>query len=131
MSFNVEDKVSIDRVIQTRSDDTLLSYDYLMALAEAISLLGLSRLRTTDWLADRIYSWPGRILDGEGYLIPIHDESVDRAYGRDEGGTWNSNVKVFAARRPQRKPAHKMLIRFQLWDAAFKIEGRPIVLPED
>ena len=61
----------------------------------------------------------------------INDETIDRAYGRDEGGTWNSNVKVFATRRPQRRPAQKMLLRLQLWDAAFKIAGRPIGLATD
>ena len=119
------------QVVQTRGNRQLLSYDFLMAIADAINLLGLSRMRTTDWLADKIYSWSGHILDGQGGFIPIDDESVDRAYGKDEGGTWNSNVKVFAARRPRRKPAQKMILRFLLWDAAFKIAGRPIRLPED
>lgn len=119
----------MSQFIKTKRDDELLSYDFLMQLADAISALGLSRQRTTDWLAETIYSSPQTIVDGQGVAIKIYDEIFDDAYGADTSFCWNSNVKRFADRRPQRRPKKSMLLRMQLFDAAFKILGRPIELP--
>lgn len=116
------------QALRTRSDGDLLSYEFLMALADRINSLGLSRLKTTDWLADTIYSWPGLILDGSGDPIEIYDEIFDDAYGRDSSFCWNSNVKQFCRRPRLRRTKRAMLLRMQLWDAALKIAGLPIVL---
>lgn len=115
------------KVIYTESDDVLRSVDYLMVLAKAIEEIDLGRETTTDWLADRIYSLKGIIKTFEGKTIEIYPEIFEDAYGAD--GTWNSDVKRFAKRRPLRRPKHTLLLRFQLWDAAFKIIGRPLILP--
>lgn len=116
-------------VLAVATDADLLSHDFLMAVADKIASLGLSRAKTTDWLADTVYSWRGLIVDGAGRVIEIHDEIFDDAYGRDTWFSWNSSVKMFRDRRPLRRSKHAMLLRLQLWDAAFKIAGRPIVLP--
>lgn len=114
-------------IIRVESRERLLSLDFLEGLAMQIQALGLSRVRTTDWLADKIYSFEGVILDWDAKRLYIDPDIVDRSYGQDESCTWNSEVKTFASRPPQRRPRHSMLLRLALWDAAMKIEGTPVL----
>jgi len=116
------------KIVQVYRREQLLSLDFLEGLAMRILGLGLSRVRTTDWLAERIYCFDGVILDWDGRRLYIDSDIVDRSYGRDEACSWNSEVKHFASRPPKRRPRHSMLLRLALWDAAMKINGTPVLL---
>lgn len=116
------------KIVQVYRREQLLSLDFLEGLAVRIQGLGLSRVRTTDWLADRIYSFDGVILDWDGRRLYVDPDIVDRSYGQDEACSWNSEVKNFASRPPQRRPRHSMLLRLALWDAAMKINGTPVLI---
>ncbi|MFS0735592.1 hypothetical protein ABC347_00945 [Sphingomonas sp. 1P06PA] len=111
--------------IETR--ERLLSLDFIEGLAIRITNLNLSRVKTTDWLADKIYTFDGVIFDWSGNPLHIDSDIVDRSYGQDEACTWNSEVKVFATQPPQRRPRHSLLLRLALWDAAMKINGTPVL----
>lgn len=113
--------------IRVEARDRLLSVDFLEGLAMRIQALSLSRIKTTDWLACKIFFFEGVILDWNGRPLYLDSEIVDRAYGRDIACSWNSAVKVFAHRRPIRRPAHRSLLRLALWDSAMKIEGTPVL----
>ncbi|MDP3549577.1 MAG: hypothetical protein Q8R81_04175 [Novosphingobium sp.] len=109
------------------SRERLLSLDFLYALAIRITELNLSRLKSTDWLASTIFNFEGTIYDWNGRPLYIDDAIVDRAYGKDESGTWNSEVKRFVDHPPQRSPRHSMLLRLALWCAAMEIHGTPVL----
>lgn len=117
----------MNNVITVLPRERLLSLDFIEGLAQRISGLNLSRIKTTDWLADKIYSYEGVILDWDGRRLHLDPDIVDRSYGLDEACTWNSEVKVFAVRPPQRRPRHSMLLRLALWDAAMKMNGTPVL----
>jgi hypothetical protein len=105
----------------------LLSIDFIEALAERVVALNLSRLKSTDWLAGRIYRFDGTIFDWNGVPLCIERDIVEDAYGDDVACTWNSELKRFAVKRPVRRPRGSLLLRLGLWDAAMKIEGTPVL----
>lgn len=117
----------MDNVIMVLPRERLLSLDFIEGLARRISELNLSRIKTTDWLADKIYSFEGVILDWDGRRLRLDPDIVDRSYGQDVACTWNSEVKTFATRPAQRRPRHSMLLRLALWDAAMKMNGTPVL----
>src|SRR5690606_30106690 len=109
--------------------EELLTRDYLFALAQAISSLDLSRRIVPDWLAETGFEWiadGGIIIDGEGQEIPIHDGIIDDAHGEDGSFQWISAQRQRVAKPPLRNPRQSLLLRLQLYDAAFKITGNPI-----
>lgn len=113
--------------IYIESRERLLILDFIEGLAVRITDLTLSRVKTTDWLASRIFFFEGTIYDWNGRPLYLDSAIVDRAYGRDIAFSWNSEVKMFAARPPLRRPRHSMLLRLALWDAAMKINGTPVL----
>src|SRR3546814_9865813 len=86
-----------------------------------------SRMKSTDRLATVLYGWDGVILDADGNPFEIDDEMIDFSYGRDASGSWNTEVKKFGQRMPSRRPRKSLKLRLQLWDAAFKIVGKPVM----
>ncbi|WP_347303662.1 hypothetical protein V5740_03300 [Croceibacterium sp. TMG7-5b_MA50] len=115
--------------VQVAADKILLSIDFIEKLAHAVVALNLSRRRTPDWLADVIFGWienEGVILDPDGSEINIHDEIIDDAHGSDPSLRCIDDMKRKAKVRPARRPKMSMLLRLQLYDAAFKIIGTPI-----
>jgi hypothetical protein len=116
--------------IMLASNEELLTIEYFWALACKIDALGLSRLGTTAWLDERLFCWPGEILNADGTVFQLHEDIIDDAYGWEESFSWNSNVKKIVVSGPKRRPNTRLLLRFQLWDAAFKIDADPIILPD-
>ena len=114
--------------IYIESRERLLSLDFIEGLAVRITELNLSRIKSTDWLADKIYGFQGTIYDWDGRRLYIDSDIVDRSYGNDTCCTWNSEVKAFAVQRPKRRPRHSMLLRLALWDAAMKINCTPVLV---
>ena len=115
--------------IRVSRREVLLTRDYLFALAKAMTTLNLSRRSVPDWLADTIFGWVedgGVILDGEGQEIAIHADIIDDAHGEDGSFQWVSAQRQRVANPPRRKPRQSLLLRLQLYDAAFMIEGKPI-----
>ena len=111
-------------IICVEKDSVLLTRKYKQCLASRVAALGLSRLKTTDWLADTIYEFlgdGGRIFDGRGNELIIGDEAIDASYYNDQAFSWNSDVKRYATRMPKRRSSARLLPRLKLFDAAFKI----------
>lgn len=113
--------------IYTERRERLLSLDFIEGLAVRITELYLSRVKTTDWLASKIFFFEGTIFDWNGKPLYLDSAIVDRAYGRDIACSWNSEVKAFATRPPVRRPRHSLLLRLAIWDAAMKINGTPVL----
>lgn len=119
--------------IHVAKREVLLTRDYLFALAKAMTTLDLSRRAVPDWLADTIFGWVedgGSILDGEGQAIPIHADIIDDAHGEDGSFQWVSAQRQRVNNPPRRKPRQSLLLRLQLYDAAFRIAGKPVDLAE-
>ncbi|HEY9579660.1 MAG TPA: hypothetical protein VIR65_07310 [Rhizorhapis sp.] len=114
-------------VVTIEPDKVLLSRDFLHRLGRRVGELELSRMKSTDWLATVLYGWDGVILDADGNPFEIDDEMIDFSYGRDASGSWNTEVKKFGQRMPSRRPRKSLKLRLQLWDAAFKIVGKPVM----
>ena len=116
-------------VTKTAADEALLSIDFIWALSEAVTALNLSRRATLDWLAETIFGWlehGGTIIDANGRRIEVDDELIDRVHGDDPSCVWISELKQKAKRPPQRRSKATMLSRLQLYDAAFRIIGKPL-----
>jgi hypothetical protein len=102
-------------VIIVEATDRLVTIDYIEALAVALLKLGLSRRRTVDWLADTIFLWleeGGEIVDELGHEVTFTDETIDDVHGRGK-----------ARQRSGRKSFGDLA---RVYDAAFKIAGRPV-----
>ncbi len=104
----------------------LLSRWYKHFLAKRIKALNLSALETADWLAARIYREDIAIYDEFDAEIPIYADSIEEAYHYDDEMGWNDDIKEYAERYPERRPRDSELLKYQLWDAAWQIEGKPI-----
>lgn len=121
--------------IYVEEDDLLLSAEFKHCLAKQLIKFKyrnrlLSRQTTVDWLTDVIYDFcnhGGIIYDGDGDEIYIHSDIIDDAYFDDESYSWNSDVRRFARRVPKRRSSDRILLRLQLFDAAFRIIGEPIL----
>lgn len=116
-------------VILLASNEEMLTIAFFWALARKIAALGLSRLGTTAWLDEKLFCWPGQIVYADGTPFKLYEDIIDDAYGWEESYSWNTNVKKLAECGPRRRPNKRMLLRFQLWDAALKIDADPIILP--
>lgn len=66
------------------------------------------------------------ILTGEGQCLFIHDDIVEEAHGDDPHMTCVSDLKRKATNPPRRRPRATTLRRLQLYDACFKLAGRPV-----
>ena len=113
--------------IYIESRERLLSLLFLERLAVRIAELNLSRVKSTDWLACKIFFFEGTIFDWNGRPLYVDPEIVDRSYGQDMAFSWNSEVKGFATRPPVRRPSHRLLLRLALWDGAMKINRTPVL----
>jgi len=120
--------------IYVEEDSWLLSPEYKHLLAKRLVSLRikkkpLSRQSTTDWLSDVINQFcedGGTIYDEDGDEIIIYDEIFDDAYFDDPSFSWNSDVRRFARKMPKRRSSDRLILRLQLFDAAFRIIGEPI-----
>lgn len=120
--------------------EELLSGEFLVALAERFVEKEFSRLGAIDWLDERLFCWPGDIVEADGTPFVLYTGErepfkvqgpsiIEVAYDFEETYSWNSNVQKFATCPPRRRPNTSLLLRLKLWDAAFKIDADPIVLP--
>lgn len=119
------------RTIQVARNEELLTKEYVFKLAQAMVALDLPRRAVPDWLAETLFSWVmngGVILDGNGLEIVIRDDTIDKAHGNDGSFHWISALRQRVSNPQQRNPRRSLLLRFQLYDAAFRIAGRPIFL---
>jgi len=64
------------------------------------------------------------ILTGEGDKIEIYPGIFDDAHGEDGSGVWISEQR--RRQNPKRKPRESLLLRFQLYDAIWRIQGKPL-----
>lgn len=92
-----------------------------MWLAQELSEKMLSRMKTADWLSDVLYAYEGTIYISRHYILRIHDELVDCAFGHDGAFTWASDVRRFCDKLPERRSARSQLLKLQVFDAVFKI----------
>jgi hypothetical protein len=121
----------MDNIIQVHRRERLLSLDAIYGLADRLNELGIARRLVIEWLADILHGWlekGGIILSGEGDVIEIYAGIADDAHGEDGSGIWISEQRRRVSNPPQRRPRQSMLLRLQLYDAAFRISmGRSIL----
>jgi len=119
------------KVMQVHRRERLLSLDAVYGLADCLNDLDMPRRKVVEWLTDTLYGWiedGGVVLSGEGEVIDIYPGIIDDAHGEDGSAIWISEQRRRAANPPQRKPRQSMLLRMQLYDAAFRIgTGRSII----
>ncbi|MCP1471998.1 hypothetical protein J3E64_003713 [Sphingobium sp. OAS761] len=107
----------------------LLSAEFKQTLAKRLVEDELSRMGSFIFLMSRILDFVergGKIVNEYGAAIYIHPDIVEEAYAYELSFSWTTDIKVFAKRKPRRGSRGSHLLRLQLWDAAYKIEGRPI-----
>lgn len=116
------------KFIQVSPRERLLSIDNISALGPRIKALKLPRREVAAELTNVLYAYieaGGVILDGESQPIDIYPGIVDDAHGEDGSGCWISEQRRRG--RPKRRPRQSMLLRLQLYDAAFILAGRPVL----
>jgi len=112
------------KIVTVHRRERLLGLDAIDGLAERLNTLNLPRRKVLEWLTDTLYGWiahGGVVMSGEGEAIDIYPGVIDDAHGEDGSGIWISEQRRRAAKPPRRRPRQSMLLRLQLYDAAFRI----------
>ena len=120
--------------VLVKESQKLLSKEYKHALAIRLVQQDRSRMRTADHLKrilDKFLQDGGEVRIGKNYYLRLHSELVYDAFGDDMSFTWTTDVKRFADKMPERRSSQSQLLRYQIFDAVFKITGEPIRLSED
>lgn len=118
-------------IITVHTRERLLSLDAIHGLADCLNALNLPRRQVVEWLTDTLYDWVekgGVVMSGEGDIINIYPGIIDDAHGEDGSAVWISEQRRRAANPPQRRPRQTMLLRMQLYDAAFRIMNGKSIL---
>lgn len=113
----------MEKRIMLSPEKKLLSPEYKSWLAQQLTEKMLSRMQTANWLSDILYGYDGKIYVSRHYILNVHDEIVDNAFGKDGAFTWASDVKRFADRLPERRSSRSQLLKMQVFDAVYKIVG--------
>jgi hypothetical protein len=125
------ERSSDSKIVRVHAREKLLGLDAIHGLADCLNVLNLPRRQVVEWLTDTLYGWVeqgGVVMSGEGDIIDIYPGIIDDAHGEDGSAIWISEQRRRAANPPQRRPRQTMLLRLQLYDAAFRIGmGRSII----
>ncbi|HML91237.1 hypothetical protein [Methyloceanibacter sp.] len=105
--------------VTVASDFQLRSPHHFQRLAIATAALGLPRRAITDWLADVIYNYEGRILwpNGTEHGLP----EIEEVFGDDGSYRWLGYFMKFAEEPPRQRPQARVVERLRVIDLAFKI----------
>jgi len=117
--------------VQVADSSTLLSPTFKHALAKRLAKDRMTRMGGFIFLMEHILDFVengGKILNEHGAAIYIHPDIVEEAYGYELSFTWTTDIRVFAKQKPMRRSPSHHLLRLQLWDATYKIAGRPITV---
>lgn len=120
--------------IHTESRERLLCLDAIDGLADRLNELNRPRRQVFEWMTCVLYAWiaaGGIILSGEGEEIEIYPGIVDDAHGEDGSGVWISEQRRRVNNPRRRRPRQSMLLRMQLYDAAFRIATGRSIIPDD
>ncbi|ODA66588.1 hypothetical protein A7A08_02355 [Methyloligella halotolerans] len=105
--------------VTVASDFQLRSPAHFQRLAIATAALGLPRRAITDWLADVIYGYDGRILWPNGSEHGLPD--IEEVFGDDGSYRWLGYFVKFAEEPPRQRPQARVVERLRVIDLAFKI----------
>jgi len=122
------------RKIYVRNTQILLSKEYKHALAVRLVEEERSRKQTADHLMkilEKFGEGGGQVVIDKHYFMRLHSELVYDAFGEDMAFTWATDVKRYATKMPERRSSISQLLRYQIFDTVFRIEGDPIRLPTD
>jgi hypothetical protein len=111
--------------------EVLLTIGFIWGLSKSLRDLGLSRRKTPDWLAEVIFGWienGGVILDEDGVELIIYPGIIGDAHGEDGSFAWIAEQKRRAEEPPRRRPRSSLLLRLQLYEIAFRLIERPVVI---
>ena len=123
----------MEKIITVHTRERLLSLDAIEGLADCLNALNLPRRQVVEKITDALYGWieaGGVIMSGEGEIIPVYPGIVDDAHGEDGSAVWISEQRRRSANPPQRRPRQTMLLRMQLYDAAFRIMTGKSIIPQ-
>ena len=110
---------------------TLLSPEYKHALAARLVEDEMTREGSFLFLMPAILDFHddgGLLIDQELKTIVVDENIVERAYGFELTYSWTTDIKKFATAMPKRRSPARLLLRFQVWDAAYRIIDRPITI---
>ncbi len=113
-------------IVHVEKDSVLLSPEYKHHLAKWVSQLGLSRMGMTDCMADTLYGFlddGGKIFDSDGNEFVIGVDTIDGSYFHDHAFSFNTDIKRYSKVMPKRRSSKRILLRLQLFDAAWKISS--------
>lgn len=114
----------MEHKIVLANENILLSREYKMSLAQRLIQMELSRMKTADWLYETLNNYEGTIYINRNYILRVHDDLIELAFGNDEAFTYATDIKRFADRMPERRTSRSQLLRLHVFDAAFKILGK-------
>lgn len=117
--------------VKVLTDEQLRSPAYIHQLATRMTEEGITRMGGFLFLMETLFDFRddgGMVLDGEGQSIDLHDDVIEDAYAWEVTFSWNTDVQVFAERLPLRRVKSSLIARLRLWDAAYRISGRPITI---
>lgn len=117
--------------ILMESAETLLSPEWKHALAKRLKSEGVSRMGGFLFLLAMILDfWEngGTIIDEESNPLKLHYDIIEEAYAYELTFSWTTDIRQFAESVPLRGSKKHLLLRLQLWDAAYKIAGDPITI---
>jgi len=121
----------MSKIIQVEARERLLSVDYIEALALALLILGLSRRKVLDWLAELIFGWLEQgniVVDEFGNELIFTDETIDDVHGKDASVRVISSIIDYGRGKPRkRRPRFTMIALLRVYDSAFKIAGRAVL----
>lgn len=117
------------REIVLECESLILTREFVHELAKKIEAQKLSRQKSIGWLDEKLFhELKLRVFHANGAEFHVYPGIYEDAYFGSMDYRWNTDIKAFADRMPQRAPNKKLLLRLWLWDLAFKIDGNPIVL---
>ncbi len=109
-------RISLHRGLRLNSQEKML------ALATDMQKLNLSRRQIPDWMADRIYSYEGDIVDEDGQPVEVDDEAIDRAFNNDGSFRWLSDFFRVTREPPKQRAQRRIQQRLKLIYIALFIE---------
>lgn len=115
---------SASNTIVVATDHMLSTAKRLRAIAVAVKMLGLSRRKVPNWIADRICGFEGEIVWPNGKPFIYKDTFVDDACNNDCSFRWISYLMKFADVPPRQRPQERVISRLRLIDLALRIATR-------
>lgn len=112
--------------IVAANDNDLREPEDVQHLARVTVVLGVSRRRFLDFLAETIFGFDGDIVWPDGKPFCVNDTLIDDAFP-DGSARWVSDFWRFAERRPRQRAQSRVCGRLRVIRIAVEINEQDIV----